>query len=499
MAALPPPVATRAPRSWTGYAWTAAMTVALTVVASPLSTLLAPANIVMLYLLATVAVALRWGRGPAAFAAVLNVVAFDFFFVPPRFSLAIGDAQYLITFAVMLLVGLTTGQLTGGLRQQARISALREKRAHSLFALTRELSGALAASQVAERGAAAVREQYGGEVLVLVREDARLPLPAQAPAGFEPQRAMSLLADPPPPATHGAGGWEYLALAAPARVRGVLALRPGQPGVLQQPEERQHLETMARQIAIGLERVHYVQVAQQTELEIESERLRNALLAAISHDVRTPLTALIGLAESLRTPQLPPAQAETAADIAQQARSLARLVDKLLEMARLQSGRVNLRLQWESLEEVVGSALRGAAPQLAGRAVRVHLPADLPLVEFDAVLLERVLANLLENAVKYGAPPFEITARADADALVVSVRDHGAGLPAAVRGQEALLFEKFTRGCAESSTPGVGLGLAICKAVIDAHGGSLQARNAAAGGAEFTFRLPRRPPPAAPA
>jgi two-component system sensor histidine kinase KdpD len=232
---------------------------------------------------------------------------------------------------------------------------------------------------------------------------------------------------------------------------------------------------------------------------MESERLRNALLAAISHDVRTPLTALIGLAESLRQAQLAPAQAETAEHIAQQARSLAHLVNNLLDMARLQSGSVKLRLDWQSLEEVVGSALRSAATQLAGLRVQVRLPPDLPLVEFDAVLVERVLVNLLENAAKYGAPPIEVGARVEPQALVVTVRDHGPGLPAGVQGREDVLFEKFTRGEPESSTPGVGLGLAICKAVVDAHRGSIRAANAPGGGAEFSFRLPRRPPPAAPA
>jgi two-component system sensor histidine kinase KdpD len=234
---------------------------------------------------------------------------------------------------------------------------------------------------------------------------------------------------------------------------------------------------------------------------MESERLRNALLAAISHDVRTPLTALIGLAESLRQsgPALSQAQAETAIHIAEQARSLAHLVNNLLDMARLQSGSVNLRLEWQSLEEVVGSAVRSAASQLAGRPVQVQLPADLPLVEFDAVLIERVLVNLLENAAKYGAPPIEVAARAEPDTLVVSVRDHGPGLPAAVRGKEEVLFEKFTRGETESAMPGVGLGLAICKAVIDAHRGRIRAANAPGGGAEFSFCLPRRTPPTPPA
>jgi two-component system sensor histidine kinase KdpD len=168
-------------------------------------------------------------------------------------------------------------------------------------------------------------------------------------------------------------------------------------------------------------------------------------------------------------------------------------------MARLQGGTVRLRLQWESLEELVGSALRQAAPVLAGAAVRVDLPADLPLVEMDALLVERVLVNLLENAARYGAAPIELRAWTGPEALWFSVRDHGPGLPAALHGRESLLFEKFTRGVAESPVPGVGLGLAICKAAVEAHGGRIEALQAPGGGAEFRVRLPRRAAPAAPA
>jgi two-component system, OmpR family, sensor histidine kinase KdpD len=413
--------------------------------------------------------------------------------------------QYLVTFAVMLVVGLLTGQLTAGLHFQARISASRERRAQSLFELARDLSSALLVSQVAEIGEAAVRGHFAGDAVVLVT-DARdeLVVPEEPPAGFDRSVADWAFRNGQPAglatSTLAAQSWHYLPLQAPMRVRGVLALKPAQPRWLLIPEQRRQLETQARQIAIALERVHFVEIAQQALVDMESERLRNALLAAISHDVRTPLTALIGLAESLRQsgPALSPAQAETASHIAEQARSLAHLVSNLLDMARLQSGAVNLRLEWQSLEEVVGSAVRSAAPQLGGSPVQVHLPADLPLVEFDAVLIERVLANLLENAAKYGAPPIEIAARAEPGTLVVSVRDHGPGLPAAVRGKEDVLFEKFTRGDTESATPGVGLGLAICKAVIDAHRGRIRAANAPDGGAEFSFTLPRRPPPAPP-
>lgn len=489
---------------WPGHAWAVAGCVAITLAATPLVGRLELTNIVMLYLLGLVAVAYRFGRGPAAVSAVLSVGAFDFFFVPPRFTFAVSDAQYVVTFVVMLLVGLLIGQLTAGLRFQAQVSGSRERRAQSLFELTRDLSAALLAEQVVELGQAAVARHFGGEALVLVTDaqDRLLP-PRSQPAGFDIGVADWCF-NHGQPAGHGTAtlagqAWHYVPLQAPMRVRGVLALRPARPRWLQIPEQRRHLETLARQVAIALERVHYVEIAQGALVEMESERLRNALLAAISHDVRTPLTALIGLAEQLRAsqPPLAPAQADLAATLAGQARELGAMVGNLLDMARLQSGAVNLRLEWGSLEEIVGSALRAVQHVLPAARVQVHLPADLPLVEFDAVLLERVLVNLLENAARYGRPPVEIRAEATPDALLVHVRDHGPGLPPGLKGREHTLFDKFTRGESESSTHGVGLGLAICKAVVDAHRGHIHARNAAGGGAEFSVRLPRRPPPTA--
>lgn len=233
---------------------------------------------------------------------------------------------------------------------------------------------------------------------------------------------------------------------------------------------------------------------------MESEKLRNVLLAAILHDLRTPLTALVGLADSLQRGPSPLSgeQARAAQAISDEARHLSALAGNLLDMARLQSGAVNLRSDWQSVEEIAGSAIRQAQHALKGRVVSTALPPDLPLVEFDAVLMERVLVNLLENAAKFSDPhdgPIEISAQVTPDALVLSVRDHGPGLPPALAGRENELFDKFTRGTAESITPGVGLGLAICKAVVDAHRGRISAANAAGGGAEFTLSLPRRPPP----
>lgn len=504
-APLPPGPAASDPTRWPGYAWAGAASVGVTLLATPLSGVLELTNIVMLFLLGVVGVAWRFGRGPAAFAAALNVLAFDFFFVQPAFSFAVSDVQYLLTFAVMLGVGLLVGQLTAGLRFAAGVSASRERRAQSLFEFARELSAALQSEQIATLGAAAVQRHFGGEALVLVAEQSgqseRLRLPEQPPAGFDAGVADWTWRQAQPAglatATLAAQPWHYLPLQAPMRVRGVLALRPAQPRWLLIPEQRQQLDTLARQIAIAVERVHYVEVAQQAVVEVESERLRNALLNALSHDVRTPLTALIALAESLRG--LPAAEQGPAADaIVAQARALHALVANLLDMARLESD-MHLRRDWQSVEEVVGTAIRAAQPALQGRTVQTTLPAGLPLVEFDAVLMERVLVNLLENAARYGAPPIVVAAQALPHALQITVRDHGPGLPAALRGREQQLFDKFTRGQAESATPGVGLGLAICKAIVQAHGGEIAASDAPGAGAEFRITLPRREPPALPA
>jgi len=484
------------------YAWATAAVVAVTLLAFPLFGFFDLANIVMLFLLATVLVAVKFGRGPAALAAVLNVAAFDFFFVTPRFSFAVSDVQYLLTFAVMLAVGLITGQLTAGLRFQARISASRERRAQSLFALTRDLSAALVTTQVIEIAQAALQRDFGGQAVVLaMNEKDQLARTANTPAEFDASVADWAFRNAQPAglqtSTLSAQVWHYLPLKATMRVRGVLAIKPAQPRWLLIPEQVQQLDTLARQIAIALERVHYVEIAQQSLVQIESERLKSTLLAAISHDVRTPLTALIGLAESLQRaePPLSSQQAEIAQVMTIQARELSALVTNLLDMARLQNGTVNLKKDWQSAQEVIGSSIRAAQHALQGRVVQTDVPADLPLVEFDAVLMERVLVNLLENAAKYGAVPIVIKASVTPDALVLSLRDHGPGLPAQMVGREAELFDKFTRGHAESATPGVGLGLAICKAVITAHRGQISAANAVGGGAEFKVVLPRHAPP----
>lgn len=483
-----------------GYAWAAAACVATTV----LSTLLLPAfdlaNIVMLFLLAVVLVAVRFGRGPAAFAAVLSVLSFDFFFVAPRFTFAVSDVQYLLTFAVMLAVGLITGQLTAGLRFQADIASRREERVRALFEFARDLSAALQMQQVVETSQAVLGRLFEGKVVLLLPDaNERLQPPHDKVDGIDPDIAQWAF-DKDEQAGYAtntlpSAAFRYIPLRAPVRTRGILALRPDNARMLLVPEQQWQLETFARLIAIALERIHFVEVAQEMLLRASSERLRNSLLTALSHDLRTPLSGLVGLADtlSLAQPPLPVAQQATAAAIRESAQRMNRLVNNLLDMARIQSGDIRLHREWHALEETVGSALRMLRAQLDARPVKVDIPAEFPLVEFDALLIERVIANLVENAVKYSPAggPIGIAARLDGDCVAVSVADRGPGLPHA--GID--LFGKFTRGDTESSTPGIGLGLAICRAFVEAHGGTIEAADRDGGGAVFTFRLPRGSPP----
>jgi two-component system sensor histidine kinase KdpD len=488
------------------YVWTLAACAFTTLVATSLLEYFDLANIVMLFLLTVVLVALRFGRGPAVLAAFVSVAAFDFFCVPPRMSFAVSDAQYLLTFAVMLIVALIIGQMTAGLRYQARIASYREERALAVYEFARDLSSLLQIEEVVAKTAAAIAPIFRAKVAVIV-PDARDRLVVRsegdALSGVDLGAAQWAYdnAQPAGMGTDTLAGSEflYLPLRAPLRIRGVLAIKPSDRRVLLVPEQRRQLDTFAALAAIALERVHFVDVAQKALVGMESERLRNSLLSALSHDLRTPLAALVGLAESLALtpPPLTGAQRETAQAIADEGRRMNALVENLLDMARLQAGEVKLRKEWQPVEEVVGSALKSARAALTRHRVNAALRRDLPLVEIDATLIERVLYNVLENAGKYTpeGTTIRISAEVAGNDLLVAVADSGPGLP---KGQEQAIFEKFVRGSRESSTPGVGLGLAISRAIIEAHRGRIWAENIPRGGARFCFTLPLGTPPETP-
>ena len=488
------------------YVWATLACIATTLIATPLAVYFDLANIVMLFLLTVVLVAVKFGRGPAAAAALISVASFDFFFVPPRFSFAVTDIQYLLMFVVMLAVGLITGQMTAGLRYQARVASYREQRAQALYEFARDMSSLLQTEQVVEAATKFIESTFQARVAILIPDDQeRLQLRHYAGVTLDVDLRVAAQwaydkAQPAGAGTDTLPGSEllYVPLRAPMRTRGVLAIKASKRRLLMIPEQRRHLDTFAVLVAIALERVHYVEVAQQALITMESERLRNSLLAALSHDLRTPLASLVGLAEwlELTKPELAGVQRDTARAIAEQARRMSAMVNNLLDMARIQSGEVKLRREWQSVEEVVGSALKAAEPALANHRVEIALPRDLPLVEFDAKLIERVLYNLLENAGKYTPAGTVIGIGADASEgqLLVTVSDTGPGIP---EGQREAIFEKFTRGSRESATPGVGLGLAISRAIVEAHRGKIWAEvNPGGVGARFCLTLPLGKPPA---
>jgi two-component system sensor histidine kinase KdpD len=491
------------------HLWAALASVGMALLATPLLMYLDLANIAMLFLLVVLLVAVRFGRGPSVTATCVGVACFDFFFVPPRFTFGITDFQYLVTFGVMLAVGLITGHLTAGLRFQARVASQREGRARALYEFARALSGVLQTEQIHETTRDTIGRAFGATTALLLPDDDGHLRPAQpGDHGAMPALDVGIAQWA---YDHGASAGMgtdtlpgspvfYLPLVAPMCTRGVLAIQSDEPRWLLIPEQRQQLDTFAALAAIALERVHYIDVAQNALISIESERLRNSLLAALSHDLRTPLTSLVALAESLADSQPPLTEGQRAMTQALRDESvrMSKLVANLLDMARIQSGDVKFNLQWQAVEEVVGSSLRACRAALVNHRVVTRVPAHLPLVHFDAVLIERVLCNLLENAGKYTPPGSTVTVSAEQHGmwLNMKVADNGPGLPP---GQQEAVFEKFTRGERESAKPGVGLGLAICRAIVEAHGGAIRALNPPEGGAAFVFTLPLGTPPAMPA
>jgi two-component system sensor histidine kinase KdpD len=488
------------------YTWAMAASLLTAILAWPLTPYLDLANIGLLFLLTVVAVTVRFGRGPSLASAVTAIAAFDFLFVPPRFSFAIYDWQYLVTFIVMFAIAVMTGKLTTDLRYQAAIARQREARSRALYEYARTLSGCLQTVQIFEETRAAIQTVFCARATLLLPDAAgRLQYPeAGARLNVFDMGVAQWAYDHGVPAGLGtdtlpAGELFYLSLVAPMRTRGVLAIEPEDSGWFTLPEQQEHLAAFGTLAAIALERVHYVDIAQDTLVRMESERLRNSLLSALSHDLRTPLTSLVGLSESLTrsTPALTEQQGELAEGLRDEALRMNHLVSNLLDMARIESGNLRLNLQWQTPEEVIGSALHASRMMLSNRDVQLVLAPELPLVRYDAVAIERVLCNLIENAVKYTPSGTRLAVMAEASEgfLRMQVADAGPGLPP---GQEEQLFEKFVRGERESAKPGVGLGLSICRAIVEAHRGLIRAYNLAQGGACFEFLLPLGTPPAIP-
>jgi len=506
---------------WPAYGQSAAIVLATTLLCVLLNNYIERTNLVMLYLLAMVLVAVRLGRGPSALAALLSVGLFDFLFVPPYYSFAVSDAQYLITFAVMLMTGLVISNLAARGRRQASVARQRERRAGELYALSRELAQS---RDLGELGAILCRHALAaieGEAAVLLPDAADL---LQDPQHFCARGATSasVARYPVPGNDLGIAQWAYdhrekagrntntlasadaiyLPLNALRRCIGVLGLRPRDPRQTEIPEQMHLVESFVTQAAVAMERVQLAQAAQAAGMEAESEKLRSLLLSSISHDFRTPLASIIGAASTLLDRHAPnldeTRRAALLRSVLDEAQRLHRLVDNLLELTRLSAGAVRLKREWVALDELIGAVLHRYRDGHSGRDVKVELPANLPLVNCDEVMIGQVFANLIENALKHTPPgtPIRVDATVGANTITIRVADGGPGLPA---GEETRVFDKFHRGRDEAAQSGFGLGLAICKAIVEAHDGRISARNLPGGGAEFFFTLPLSAAPEAPA
>lgn len=469
---------------------------------------LAEANVVMAYLAGVAGVAFRFGRGPAVWASVLSVLVFDFFFVPPFLSFSVHDTQYLFTFAVMLAIGLLVSTLTARLRTQLELGRRRERRTLALHRLGKQLSSL--AGDVFLAGAAGqhLRETTGGDVAVyLAATDADPKTPPAVVFGQNTPIAAHPVSGP---AAHwvmthdriaGKGTDTlpnavalFLPLTGSQSTLGAIAVRVegAEADRLLQPDQRQWLENCANQLALALERDRMAVSAADARLRAESEHVRNTLLSGLSHDFKTPLAAIAGAGSTLL--QLEPTAAGTRRElldtIADEAGRLNRLLENILQIARLDAGAVTPNRQWNVLEDLVGSALRRTQPQLAGHSVEVRLPAEMSLLFVDGLLVEQVFVNLLENAARYTPAGSHVLVAATTHSreLVVTVADDGPGLPA---GSEEKSFDRFYRGASgPDAGRGSGLGLAICRAILGLHGGTITAANRPGGGAEFAVRLP---------
>jgi two-component system sensor histidine kinase KdpD len=481
----------------------AAIVAGLTALVSfPVHQFLSLTDVAMVFLLGVAFVASRYDRAPTVAASILSIALFDFFFVPPRFTFAVSDVGYVLTFGIMLAIALIVSGLTHRIRAQADTARLRERSTAALYAMSRELAATRTQQDLVAIAARHLATSFGAQVQILLRgPDGRVAPPAGAPPGYpldEKERGVAQwVCDNGRPAGVGTDTLpgaqaRYLPLVAASGTVGVLGVRPVDPATLEDPGVQGLLEAFAGQSALALERGLLAERAQQEQVEIEAERLRTSLLSSLSHDLRTPLGAITGAASSLlERPETAsqPAGRELLSTILDDAQRMNRLIANLLDMIRVESGALQVQKDWLPLEEPVGVALIRLEERLRSHPVTVRLPADLPLVPVDAVLIEQVFVNLLENAAKHtpAGTPVEIAADVVDGAVRVEVADRGPGLPP---GEEARVFDKFHRAPGTTATSGIGLGLTICRGIVLAHGGRIWAENRPGGGAVFYFTLP---------
>jgi two-component system sensor histidine kinase KdpD len=483
------------------YAWAALAVVLSTALGWLGSPVLTVADLAMLYLLGVLIVASRLPRRPSLFAAVLSVMALNFFFVPPRFTLVVHDLRYVLTFGVMLAVALLVSTFTVRLREQAEEARQRERRTAALYAMGVSFVIETGVSAIASTAVRHVRDLLGVEAIVLLADRSGNLTPCGG-ADVDLARSPNELAvarwvfQNGRLAGHGTDtlpGSEalWIPLVGSGGHIGAFGIALGRREEPPTPSEWQIVETFVVQTALALERALLVERAAAARVAAETERTRSDLLSAVSHDVRTPLASITAAADTLLADRGlgERGRRELLDTIREEAARLARLIGDLLELTRIESGDLAVHKELYPLEDIVDSAVQRLATALAGRALDLERPEDVLQAPVDPVLCEQVLVHLLENAAKYSpaGAPISIRLSASADEALIDVADRGPGLPS---GEEARVFERFYRAPDSQRAPGTGLGLTIAQAIVHAHQGRIEALQREGGGALFRVHLP---------
>lgn len=474
------------------YLWAFSGTLLGSLLLSPLRHFLDLSNVALLYVLGVVVMAVSFGRGPAVATALFGSLCYAYVFVPPHFSLAITEIQYLLAACIMLVVALLVSHLTSRLKQHADFAGRKSIESTTLYGLAQELAGAptpdAVIGAVSRFLASALRAR---RIRVFFSGDCASDCgPVNRALLKQCAERNEFLSSPT------SQGWFYalIPLTAASGIQGVLGFE-APSSALKTQDAVEYIETVASVLAVALERSHFAEKARATEVKHAAEALRSSILSALSHDLRTPLTALVGMAETVALGKASPErQKQMLEAIRNQALSISQQMSKLLDMARLSVGKLQLNTDWQPVEEVLGATLQQVRAHWQAREVRVDVASRLPPINIDAVLIERVLWNLVENAIKYSPAesPVDIAVRQIGQQMEISVCDAGGGISAE---NMSRIFDLFQRGSAESAIPGVGLGLSIARTIVEAHGGEISAENRPAGGSCFRVRLPIEPAP----
>jgi two-component system sensor histidine kinase KdpD len=471
--------------------------VAITLCGWPFRQVLIHSNTLLLYLLGVFFVALRFGLWPSLLASLTSAALFAYFFAPPIFSLEIADQENLVGLAVMMIVAAVTSNQAEKVRLQARLASYREGRASALYQLSKALAEARLENEIIEIGVRHIHNEFNSKNTLLFPDGSgRLQYPEKPPLAISLRGVDLALANRVfkhgQAAGEGAAKQTYLALKGSNGILGILVLESMYDHGPFLPEQRQLLDTFVNQIVHTLERASLAELAKEATLKMQSETLRNSLLSSISHDLRTPLATIVGASSTLAGDGenlSSQSRQNLIHAINEEALRMSELTTKILEMARLEAGEVVLNREWYEPEEIVGSALRRLDKKLKNRQVKVQISGGQNLIHVDAVLLQQVIVNLLDNAEKYSPADqtIDVTVETKPSEVFIKVADHGPGIPDLFQPK---IFDKFFQINPESAQSGVGLGLSICRAIANAHGGEILVSRRQGGGSVFEIHLP---------